>query len=257
MPIIDLRYAIVKSTGEVAIYRDAEIVSGMNVGGDVRLGNELTDITTIGGTLNVEGNSTFSELSIVSGLNVAGNVSFGESLTDSTIVSGTLNVAGNSNFSSAHVASSFSVGGDVTLGDGANDKTNVAGELVVGGASNLSSLNISSSINSSGDFFTNSTYYHINPLTNSWSSIGEKEIVYTFNNSDFITGVPFEIQINHGFGHFPTVKVLDNNTFEEIITEVLHVDRNTCKIIFSSRTKEIFFPLGNTSPSISLLISLM
>lgn len=256
MPIIDLRYAVVKTTGEVEIFRDAEIVSGMNVGGNVVLGNEITDSTIVSGTLNVAGTSTFNELNIGSNLAVAGDVVFGDSLTDSTKVSGTLSVAGASSFSTAYVSSDFSVGGNVTLGDDPLDKTNIAGELVVSGTSNLSSLNVASSINSSGDFYTNSAYYHINPLTNSWSFIGEKEIVYTFNDSNFTAGVPFEIQILHNFGHFPNVKVLDNTNYEEIITEVQHVDRNSCKIIFSARTKTIFFPLGPLSPSISLLISL-
>ena len=258
MPIIDLRYATVKSTGEVEIYRDMEMVSGINVGGDVILGNEITDTTTIGGILNVVGSSTFNELSVVSGLSVSGNVSFGDSLTDSTNVSGTLNVAGLSSFSVAHVASNFSVGGNVTLGDDPFDTTDVVGGLTVGGASNLSSLNVSSSISSSGDFYANnnSGFYHRNSLTGTWSFVGEKELLFTFSNTDFTPGAPFEIQINHICGHYPNVKILDAVTLEELITEVVHLNRDSLKIIFSNKTQQVFFPLGNASPSINLLISL-
>lgn len=258
MPIIDLRYATVKSTGEVEVYRDMEMVSGMNVGGDVILGNEITDTTTISGTLNVAGTSMFNELSVASGLSVSGDVVFGDSLTDSTNVSGTLNVAGLSSFSVAHVTSNFSVGGNVTLGDDPFDTTDVVGGLTVSGTSNLSSLNVSSSISSSGDFYANnnSGFYHRNSLTNSWSYVGEKELLFTFLNSDFTLGAAFEIQINHVFGHYPNVKILDAVTLEELITEVVHLNRDSLKIIFSNKTQQVFFPLGNASPGVNLLISL-
>jgi hypothetical protein len=136
---------------DVYIGGDANILTDLAVNGNTTLGNN-SDSTTINGTLSVTGNTTLGNevtdattvngtLTVTNALNINGNTTLGNESSDSTTVNGSLTITnalningsttlGNSGDSTT-INGTLSVSGNSTLGNESSDSTTVNGSLSV------------------------------------------------------------------------------------------------------------------------------
>lgn len=87
-----------------------------------------------------------------------------------------------------------------------------------------------------------------------WESLEKYESTSVLTYNSWTSNQDLEISVTHNLNRTVFVQVLNNSTLEEYITSNLKINDNQIKIIFNWNVRPIMFPLGLSSPSITIRI---
>lgn len=87
-----------------------------------------------------------------------------------------------------------------------------------------------------------------------WQTLERYETTNVLTYNSWTLNQDLEITVSHNLNKNVFVQVINESTLEEYITSVLKVNNNQIKIIFNWSVRPIMFPLGLSSPSITIRI---
>ena len=90
--------------------------------------------------------------------------------------------------------------------------------------------------------------------SSNWESLETYESTSVLTYDSWTSNQDLEISITHNLNRSVFVQILNNSNLEEYVTSNLKVNNNTIKVIFNWNVRPIMFPLGLSSPSITIRI---